>query len=75
MTDLDAPITKRDLLEFREELRHEIEKLGVEIEKLGVKIDSFWTASMHVERLAFGVLALGTLAIVAMAVVVILRAS
>ena len=74
MNELDAPATKRDLLELatqrdllalRDDLRHEIEKLGVKIEASGA-------GSAHVARLAFGVLAVGILAIIATAVGVIL---
>jgi hypothetical protein len=73
--DLDAPATKRDLLEFptkrdllalRDDLRHELEKLNV-------KVDAYWHASDRVHRLAFGMLATAVIAIVATAVTLILR--
>ena len=75
MSDLDAPATKRDLLEFatkhdvqdlRQDLRHELDKLNV-------KIDAYWTASDRMQRLAFGMLATGVIAIIATAVTLILR--
>jgi hypothetical protein len=62
MTDLDSPATKRDLLD----LRHEIEQLSI-------KVDAYWTASDRVQRLAFGMLAAGVIAIVATAATLILR--
>jgi hypothetical protein len=67
MTDLDAPATKRDLLELRTELRHELDKLNV-------KADAYWNASDRVQRLAFGLLGTGVIAILATAVTLILRA-
>ncbi|HJY45283.1 MAG TPA: hypothetical protein VJ301_11725 [Propionibacteriaceae bacterium] len=75
MSDLDAPATKRDLLDFatkqdfldlRTDLRHELEKLNV-------KVDAYWMASDRVQRLAFGMLATAVVAIVATAVTLILR--
>jgi hypothetical protein len=75
MSDLDAPATKRDLLDFatkhdvqelRQELRHELDKLNI-------KIDAYWTASDRVQRLAFGMLATAVIAIIITAVTVILR--
>jgi hypothetical protein len=66
ISDLDLPATKRDLLELRQELRHEIEKLSI-------KVDAYWMASDRVQRLAFGMLATGVVAIVAAAATLILR--
>jgi hypothetical protein len=60
--DLDAPATKRDVLD----LRHEIEKLGI-------RLEAYWTASDRVQRLAFGMVGTAVVAIVAATVVVILR--
>jgi hypothetical protein len=65
-SDLDLPATKRDLLELRQELRHEIEKLSI-------KADAYWMASDRVQRLAFGMLATGVVAIVVAAATLILR--
>jgi hypothetical protein len=65
-SDLDLSATKRDLLELRQELRHEIEKLSI-------KVDAYWMASDRVQRLAFGMLATGVVAIVAAAATLILR--
>jgi hypothetical protein len=62
MSDLDAPATKQDI----HDLRHELDKLHV-------KIDAYWTASDHMQRLAFGMLATGMVAIIATAVTLILR--
>jgi hypothetical protein len=62
MTDLDSPATKRDLLDLR-----------YEIEQLSIKVDAYWTASDRVQRLAFGMLAAGVIAIVAAAATLILR--
>jgi hypothetical protein len=64
--DLDAPATKRDVLELRNELRHDLEMLGV-------KIDAYWTASERVQRLAFAVLAAGVAAMVAAAVTLMVK--
>jgi hypothetical protein len=66
MSDLDLPATKRDLLELRQALRHEIEKLSI-------KVDAYWMASDRVQRLAFGMLATGVVAIVVAAATLILR--
>jgi hypothetical protein len=66
ISDLDLPATKRDLLELRQELRHEIEKLSI-------KVDAYWMASDRVQRLAVGMLATGVVAIVAAAATLILR--
>jgi hypothetical protein len=66
ISDLDLPATKRDLLELRQELRHEIEKLSI-------KVDAYWMASDCVQRLAVGMLATGVVAIVAAAATLILR--
>ena len=62
MTDLDAPATKRDMLE----LRHELEKLGI-------KVEAYWQAANHIQRLAFGMVGTAVVAIVAAALTVILR--
>jgi hypothetical protein len=71
MSDLDAPATKRDLLEFA--TKQDIRELRHELDKLNVKIDAYWTASDRVQRLAFGMLATAVIAIVATAVTLILR--
>jgi hypothetical protein len=65
-SDLDLSATKRDLLELRQALRHEIEKLSI-------KVDAYWMASDRVQRLAFGMLATGVVAIVVAAATLILR--
>jgi hypothetical protein len=71
MSDLDAPATKRDLLEFA--TKQDIRDLRHELDKLTVKIDAYWTASDRVQRLAFGMLATGVIAIIVTAVILILR--
>jgi hypothetical protein len=75
MSDLDAPATKRDLLEFatKQDVRDLRDELRHELDKLTVKIDAYWTASDRVQRLAFGMLATGVIAIIVTAVTLILR--
>ena len=75
MSDLDAPATKRDLLEFA--TKHDVLDLRTdlkhELEKLNIKVDAYWTASDRVQRLAFGMLATAAFAVVVTAVTLILR--
>jgi hypothetical protein len=71
MSDLDAPATKRDLLDFA--TKQDVRELRHELEKLSVKIDAYWTASDRVQRLAFGMLATAVIAIIVTAVTLILR--
>jgi hypothetical protein len=71
MSDLDAPATKRDLLNFA--TKQDIRELRQELDKLTVKIDAYWTASDRVQRLAFGMLATAVIAIIVTAVTLILR--
>jgi hypothetical protein len=75
MSDLDAPATKRDLLEFatKQDIRDLRDELRHELDKLNVKIDAYWTASDRVQRLAFGMLATAVIAIIVTAVTLILR--
>jgi hypothetical protein len=71
MNDLDAPVTKRDLLDFA--TKHDVWDLRHELDKLTVKIDAYWTTSDRVQRLAFGMLATAVIAIIVTAVTLILR--
>jgi hypothetical protein len=71
MNDLDAPVTKRDLLDFA--TKHDVRDLRHELDKLTVKIDAYWTTSDRVQRLAFGMLATAVIAIIVTAVTLILR--
>jgi hypothetical protein len=84
MRDLDAPATKRDLLDFatkadllefatKQDLRDLRQDLHQELEKLNIKVDAYWMASDRVQRLAFGMLATAVVAIIATAVTLILR--
>jgi hypothetical protein len=78
MSDLDAPATKRDLLDFAtkqdiRDLRHEFEKFTIKLDALNVKLDAYWVASDRVQRLAFGMLATAVIAIIVTAVTLILR--
>ena len=66
MNELDAPATKRDLLELRQTLQHELAKLDI-------KVDAYWQAANHIQRLAFGMVGTAVVAIVAAALTVILR--
>ena len=54
--DLDAPATKRDMRELREELRHELEP------RPGTR-DADWTASARGEHVAFRMLMTGVIPI------------
>jgi hypothetical protein len=73
MSDLDAPATKGDLLLLELATKQSIHDLRYELDKLTVKIDAYWTASDRVQRLAFGMLAIAVVAIIATAVILILR--
>ncbi|HJY45828.1 MAG TPA: hypothetical protein VJ301_14495 [Propionibacteriaceae bacterium] len=75
MSDLDAPATKRDLLDFatKQDIRDLRQDLRHELDKLNVKVDAYWTASDRVQRLAFGMLVTAVVAIVVAAVTLILR--
>jgi hypothetical protein len=75
MNDLDAPATKRDLLDFatKQDLRDLRQDLRQELDKLNIKVDAYWMASDRVQRLAFGMLATAVVAIIATAVTLILR--
>jgi hypothetical protein len=56
MSDLDAPATKRDLLDFA--TKQDVRELRHELDKLTMKIDAYWTTSDWVQPLAFGMLAM-----------------
>jgi hypothetical protein len=71
MNDLDAPATKRDLLEFA--TKQDLRDLRHELDTLTVKIDAYWTTSERVQRLAFGTLATAVMAIIATALTLIVR--
>jgi hypothetical protein len=78
MSDLDAPATKRDLLDFAtkqdiRDLRHEFEKFTIKLDALNVKLDTYWVASDRVQRLAFGLLVTANIAIIATALTLMFR--